>query len=138
MLKDIESEDAVKTPISKRQLMRVADDIGVFENLVLEFDASCVFLRGRTRTDVKNHAIAIAQDLFEISADGVGYVVGGNGDYVFLDEKRHFILDSVSDAAGFALQLASSGTESAVAGGTTDNIGNALIHSTKAVVCTTG
>ena len=138
MLKDVESKDAVKTPIPKRQLMRVADDIGVFENLVLEFDASWVFLRGRTRTDVKNNAIAFAQDLFEISADGVGYVVGGNGDHVFLDEKRHFILDSVSDAAGFALQLASSGTESAVAGGTTDNTGNALIHSTKTVVCTTG
>ena len=90
--KTLESEDAVKTPISKRQLMRVADDIGVFENLVLEFDASWVFLWGRTRTDVKNNAIAFAQDLFEISADGVGYVVGGNGDYVFLDEKRHFIL----------------------------------------------
>jgi len=138
MLKDIESEDAVKTPISKRQLMRVADDIGVFENLVLEFDASWVFLWRRTRTDVKNNAIAFAQDIFEISADGVGYVVGGNGDYVFLDEKRHFILDSVSDAAGFALQPASSGTESTVAGRTTDNTGNALIHSTKAVVCTTG
>jgi hypothetical protein len=138
MLKDIESEDAVKTSISKRQLMRVADDIGVFENLVLEFDASWVFLWGRTRTDVKNNAIAFAQDLFEISADGVGYVVGGNGDYVFLDEKRHFILDSIGDAAGFALQLAPSGTESTVAGRTTDNAGNALIHSTKAVVCTTG
>ena len=131
MLKDVESEDAVKTSIPKRQLMCVADDIGVFENLVLEFDASWVFLRGRTRTDVKNNAIAFAQDLFEISADGVGYVVGGNGDYVFLDEKRYFILDSVGDAAGFALQLASSRTESTVAGGTTDNTGNALIHSTK-------
>ena len=138
MLKDIESEDTVKTPIPKRQLMRVADDIGVFENLVLEFDASWVFLRGRTRADVKDNAIAFAQDLLEISTDGVGYVVGGNGDYVFLDEKRHFILDSVGDAAGFALQLASSGTESTVAGRTTDNTGNALIHSTKAVVCTTG
>ena len=138
MLKDVESEDAVKTSTSKRQLMRVADDIGVFENLVLEFDASWVFLWGRTRTDVKSDAIAFAQDLFEISADGVGYVVGGNRDYVFLDEKRHFILDSIGDAAGFALQLASCGTESTVAGRTTDNTGNALIHSTKAVVCTTG
>ena len=138
MLKDIESEDAVKTPVPKRQLMRVADDIGVFENLMLEFDASWVFLRGRTRTDVKDKPIASAQDLLEISPDWVGYVVGRNGDYVFLDEKRHFILDSIGDAARLALQPASSGTESAVASGTTDNTGNALIHSTKAVVCTTG
>src|SRR6476646_3193242 len=131
MLKDVESKDAVKTPIPKRQLMRVADDIGVFENLVLEFDAGWVFLRGRTRANVKNNTIAFAQDLLEISADGVGYVVGGNGDYVFLDEKRHVILDSIGDAASIALQPASAGTQSAVASGTTDNIGNALIHSTK-------
>ena len=138
MLKDIESEDAVKTPVPKRQLMRVADDIGVFENLMLEFDASWVFLRGRTSTDVKDDPIAFAQDLLEISTDWVGYVVGRNGDYVFLDEKRHFVLDSIGDAARFALQPASAGTQSAVAGGTTDNIGNALIHSIKLHVWTTG
>jgi len=131
MLKDIESEDAVKTPISKRQLMRVADNIGVFKNLVFEFDASWVFLWGRTRANVKNNAIAFTQDLFETSADGVGYVIGGNGNYVFLDEKRHFILDSIDHAARIALQPAWSGAQSAVAGGTTDNTGNALIHSTK-------
>ena len=107
MLKDIESEDAVKAPISKWQLMRVADDIGVLENLVLEFDASWVFLRGRTRTDVKNNPVAFAQDRLKISADWVGYVVGRNSDYVFLDEKRHFILDSIGDAAKLALQPAS-------------------------------
>lgn len=58
-------------------------------------------------------------------------MIGRNGDYVFLDEKRHIILDSVGDAANFALQPVSSGTQSAVAGGTTDKTGNALIHSTK-------
>ena len=128
MLKDIESEDAVKTPISKRQLMRVADDIGVLENLMLEFDASWVFLWGRTRTDVKDNPVAFAQDRLEISADWVRYVVGRNGDYVFLDEKRHFILDSVGDAASFALQPASSGTQSAVAGRATNNVGDGFIH----------
>ena len=131
MLKDVEGEDAVKTPIPKRQLMRVADDIGVFENLVLEFDAGWVFLRGRTRTDVKDKSIAFAQELLEIGTDWVGYVVGRNGDYIFLDEKRHFILDSIGDAARLALQPASSGTQSAVAGGTTDKTANALIHSIK-------
>jgi len=75
MLKDIESEDTVKTPIPKRQLMRVADDIGVLENLMLEFDASWIFLRGCTGTDVKDNPIAFAQDLLEISTDWVGYVV---------------------------------------------------------------
>src|SRR5215467_6589082 len=107
MFKDVEREDAIKTPVPKRQLMRVADNIGVLENLVLEFDASWVFLRGRTRADVKDSAVAFAQDLLEISADRVGYVVGRNGDHVFLDEKRHFILDSVGEAARFALQPAS-------------------------------
>jgi hypothetical protein len=129
MLKDIESEDAVKTPIPKRQLMRIADDIGVFEDLMLEFDASWVLLRGRTRSDVKNNAIAFAQELLEISTDLVGYVVGRNGDYVFLDEKRDVILDSIGDAASIALQPAASGTQSTVAGGTTDKTGNVLIHS---------
>ena len=138
MLKDVESEDAVKTPISERQMMRVADDIGVFENLMLEFDASWVFLRGGTGTDVKDNPIAFAQDLFEISTNWVGYVVGRNGDYVLLDEKRHFILDSIGDAASIALQPASAGTQSAVASGTTNKTGNALIHSTKRGVCTTG
>src|SRR6476659_7840810 len=47
-----------------------------------------------TSTDVKDDPIAFAQDLLEISTDWVGYVVGRNGDYVFLDEKRHFVLDS--------------------------------------------
>ena len=128
MLKDIESEDAVKTPIPKRQLMRVADDIGVLENLMLEFDASWIFLRGCTGTDVKDNPVAFAQDLLEISTDWVGYVVGRNGDYVFLDEKRHFILDSVGDAASFALQPASSGTQSAVAGRAANNVGDGFIH----------
>jgi hypothetical protein len=131
MLKDVESEDAIKTPISKRELMRIAHNIGVLENLMLEFDACWVFLRGRTRADVKNDPIAFAQGLFEFSADWVGYVIGRNRDYVFLDEKRHFILDSVSDPAGFALQPASRGTQFAVAGWATDKTGNALIHSTK-------
>ena len=130
MLKDVESEDAIKTSISKRELVRVADDIGVLENLMLEFDACWVFLRGRTRADVKNNPIAFAQGLFEVSADWVGYVVGRNRNYVFLDEKRHFILDSVNDAAGFALQPVSRGTQFAVAGRTADKTGNALIHST--------
>lgn len=131
MLKDVESEDAIKTSIPERQLMRVADDIGVFENLVLEFDASWVFLRGRTRTDVKDYAVAFAQKLLEISPDWVGHVVGRNGDYLFLDEKRHVVLDSIGGATGFALKPSSAGTQFAVAGGTTDNIGNALIHSIK-------
>ena len=131
MLKDVESEDAIKTPISKRELMRVADDIGVLENLVLEFDAGWVFLRGRTRADMENKAVAFAKGLLEIGADWVGYVVGRNRNYIILDEKRHFILDSVTDAAGFALQPASRGTQFAVAGRATDKTGNALIHSTK-------
>jgi hypothetical protein len=118
--------------------MRVAHDVGVFENLVLEFDASWVFLRRRTRTNVKDDAIAFAQDLLEISADGVRYVVRRNNGYVFLDEKRHVILDSVGDATRFALQTASPGTQSAVAGRATDKTGNALIHSIEPVACTTG
>ena len=40
--------------------MCVADDIGVFENLMLEFDASWIFLRGGAGTDVKDNAIAFA------------------------------------------------------------------------------
>jgi hypothetical protein len=70
VLEDFESENAVKTPIPKPQLMRVAHDISVFENLMLEVDASWVFLRSRTRTDVKDNPIVFAQELLEISAYG--------------------------------------------------------------------
>ena len=69
MLKDIQSEDAVKTFVPKRQLMRVAYHIGVFENLVLEFDASWVFLHGRTRADVQDNPIAFAQELLQMGTD---------------------------------------------------------------------
>ena len=138
MLKDVESEDAVKTPIPKRQLMRVADDISVFEDLVLELDASRVSLRSGTCADMKDKPVAFAQEFLEISTDGIGYMVGRKGDHVFLDEKRHIILDSVGDAASLALQPLSSGTQSAVAGGTTDKTGNVLIHSIEPVACTTG
>src|SRR5689334_9561239 len=133
MLKDVESEDAIKTSIPKRQLMRVADDIGVLENFVLEFDASWISLRSRPCSDVKDYALAFAQELLEISTDLIGYVVGRNGDYVFLDEKRNVVLDSIGDAASSALQLASVGTQFAVASGTTDKTGNVLIHSIEPV-----
>ena len=129
MLKDVESEDAVKTPIPKRQLMRVADDIGMLENFVLEFGASRIFLRGRARTDMKDKPFAFAQDCFELCADRIGKMIGSDGDYIFPDKDRYLILDSVGDAASFALQLTPPGTECAVTGRTANNVGNVFIHS---------
>ena len=138
MLKDIESKDTIESSIAKRQLMCVADDIGVLEDLVLEFDARWVFFGSRTGPDVKDKALAFAQDFFEIRAHCIGYVVRRNGDDMIIDEDRHFILDSVADAAPFALQLLAPRMQVAAAGGTTDNTGNALIHSTEPMVRTTG
>jgi hypothetical protein len=138
MFENIEGKNAIKTRVAKGKMVSVAHYISVFENLVLKFDAIRIFLRGRTGTDMQDKFIALPEDCFEISADWVGYVVGRNDGYVFLHEKGHFILNSIGDVARFALQPGSSETQSAAAGGTTDNTGNALIHSTKPMVCTTG
>ena len=118
--------------------MRVADDIGVFENLVLKFDAIRISLRGCARTDVKDQPLAFAQDGLEIGSNWVGEMVRRDSDDFVRYEKWHFNLDFVGHATSFALQLGPSGTQFAVAGRTTDNSGNALIHSTKEVVCTIG
>jgi hypothetical protein len=130
MLKDIEGKHAVETAVSKWQLMGIAYDVGVFENLVLEFDAGWILPRSRTRSNVKDKAIAVAENFLEIRADRVRNVIGGNDDDLVIDEHWHFILQPVGDAARFALWLATPETQFAMAGGTTDNIGNALNHST--------
>ena len=109
--------------------MGIAHHISVFKNLVLKFDAIRIFLRGRARTDMQDEFIALPEDWFELSADWVGEMVGSDGDYVFADKDRYLILDSVGDAASFALQLAPPGTECAVTGRTTNDVGNVFIHS---------
>jgi hypothetical protein len=56
-------------------------------------------------------------------------MIGSDGNYVFMDKDRYLILDSVGDAASFALQLAPPGAECAVTGRTANNVGNVFIHS---------
>ena len=129
MFENIEGKNAIKTRIAKREMMGVAHHISVFENLVLKFDAIRIFLRGRARTDMQDEFITLPEDCFELSADWIGEMVGRDCDYIFLDKDRHFILQSVGDAASFALQLAPPGAECAVTGRTANNVGNVFIHS---------
>jgi hypothetical protein len=110
-------------------MMGVAHHVSVFENLVLKFDAIGIFLRGRACTDMQDKFIALPENCFELTADGVGKMIGSDGNYIFLDKDRHLILDSVGDAASFALQLAPSETECAVTGRTANKAGNVFIHS---------
>jgi hypothetical protein len=56
-------------------------------------------------------------------------MIRGNRNYVFLDEKRHSILDSVNDATSIALKLASPVAQPAVTCRAANNVGDGFIHS---------
>jgi hypothetical protein len=129
MFENVEGKNTIKNRVAKRKMMGVAHHISVFKNLVLKFDAIRVFLRGRARTDMQDKFIALPKDCFELSADWVGEMIGSDGDYIFRDKDRDLILDSVGDAASFALELAPPGTECAVTGRTANNVGHVFIHS---------
>src|SRR4029077_15639947 len=129
MFENIEGKNPIKTRVAKGKMMGVAHHVSVFENLVLKFDAIGIFLRGRACTDMQDKFIALPEDCVEIGADWVREMIGSDGNYVFMDKDRYLILDSVGDAASFALQLAPPGTEFAVTGRTTNDVGNVFIHS---------
>ena len=56
MFENVESKNAVKNSVTKRKAMRVADDVSVAEDLMLEFDAIRVSRRGRASADVQDDA----------------------------------------------------------------------------------
>src|SRR6267378_10591 len=128
MFENIEGKNTIENRVAKREMMGVAHHISVFKNLVLKFDAIRIFLRGRARTDMQDTFVPFPQDRLELAADGVGEMIGSDGNYIFPDKDRYLILDSVGDATSFALQLAPPGTECAVTGRTANNVGNVFIH----------
>src|SRR6266516_6266332 len=111
MFENIEGKNAIKTRISKGEMMGVSHHISVFENLVLKFETIRIFLRGRACTDVQDKFIALPQDCFVISADWIRDMIGSDRNHVLLDKDRHVILQSVGDTAALALQLAPPGTQ---------------------------
>ena len=52
MFENVERKNAVKNFVTKRKAMRVADNIGVAEDLMLEFNAIRISRRGRASADV--------------------------------------------------------------------------------------
>jgi hypothetical protein len=52
MFENVEGKNAVENSVTKRKAMRVADDVSVTKDLMLEFDAIGVSRRGRARADV--------------------------------------------------------------------------------------
>ena len=52
MFENVERKNAVENSVTKRKAMRVADDISVTKDLMLEFDAIRVSRRGRASGDV--------------------------------------------------------------------------------------
>src|SRR5207253_10308105 len=64
MLENIEGKNTVECRLAKWKLMRVADDVGMPENLVLKFDAVRIALPGPARANVQDEIISSEQDLF--------------------------------------------------------------------------
>jgi hypothetical protein len=103
MLENIKSENAVERRVAKREMVRVAHDIGVPKNLMLELDAIGVALGRSARADMKNEVISIPENLLVLSADRVAGVVCDdqlewlgqkNGDGVIERERAGTILTS--------------------------------------------
>lgn len=53
MFEDVEGENAIESAIGKRQSVRIADDIGVAKNFVLELDATRHSHRGGAGAEMK-------------------------------------------------------------------------------------
>ena len=88
MLENIKGEDAVECRVAKREMVRVAHDIGVPKNLVLELDAIRVALGRAARADMKNEIISLPENLLGFGADRVAGVL--TRDFHLLgDENRH-------------------------------------------------
>ena len=69
MLEHVQRENAIEDPLAKRQLMRIAHDVGVAKNLVLELDAIRVTHRRPAGADVKDEVLPFAQHGVERLAD---------------------------------------------------------------------
>jgi hypothetical protein len=75
MLKDIEGKHAVKNRIAKREMVRVAYDIGMSKNLMLQFDAIRMMLRRPARANVQDEIISGLQDGFVFRWNWIAAVV---------------------------------------------------------------
>jgi hypothetical protein len=75
VLENIEGKNTVERPLAKWKVVRVAHDISVPENLVLELDAIRIPLRGPARANIQDEIIAGAQDGFVFRSDRIAAVV---------------------------------------------------------------
>src|SRR5204862_1229055 len=88
MLENIEGKNTIERRIAKGKMVRVAHDVGVPKNLVLEFDAVRVALGRAARSDVKNKVISLPENFLELSAERIAGMLPRN-DHFLVHENRH-------------------------------------------------
>ena len=71
MFEDVERKDAIENVVTKRQMMSVADHIGVPENLVFELDTIRITRGGPTSADVENKILPVPEDGFEFRPEWI-------------------------------------------------------------------
>ena len=121
MLEDVKREDPIENVVAKRQVMRIAHDVGVLENLVLELDAIRI-AHGPARADVEDKIPAVAQDGFKLRADWIAVMVGGSKLDRFRQKNRHAILERERVGALSTRYLVAFLFQRAVAFGTDENL----------------
>lgn len=121
MLENIEGEDVVERRVAKRKMVRVAHDIGVPKNLVLELDAIRVALGRSARADMKNEIIPLPENLFVLSADRVAGVLAR--DFHLLGYKNRHALSQLKRAGAiFTVNLIAFFIEPAMTNRTNKNV----------------
>ncbi len=75
MLEDVEGEDAIKDAVAKWELMRIADDICVPKDFMLELDTIRIARGSRARADVQDEILPFPQDRFELWTERIAGVI---------------------------------------------------------------
>jgi hypothetical protein len=120
MLEDVKGEDAIESVVAKWKVVRVAHDIGMAKNLVLELDAVRVALGRSTRANIKNQVISPAENFLKLTANRVAGVVAR--DFHFLGNKnRHAFSQPKRAGAIFAVNLIASLMQPAMTNRTNKN-----------------
>ena len=89
-------------------MVRVAHDVGVPKNLVLEFDAVRVALGRAARSDVKNKVFSLPENFLELGAERVAGMLPRNY-HVLGHENRHALFHAKFGAALGALNRRGTG-----------------------------
>jgi hypothetical protein len=88
VFENVEGENAIEDCVPKRQRMRVADDIGVAKNLVLELDAIRVPARTGASAEVQCPAFGGSQNILELCSERVTLMPAWNYLHQFAEKNR--------------------------------------------------